>query len=215
MGVTERKLREKQRRREDIIRAAEAAFFSDNYENVTMEEIANNAELSKGTLYLYFKSKDELEFALAEKGVSEIVNYLQNVWDPTLNGQEQLVEVGNAFSDFVMNKPKYFELIVRFELKDIREFHPDGMLLMEPALLFVVRSLERGQRDGSIIDDISIPEMTVILWSQMLGLLQSILLSEQFMKRFDLKADDMLLANNRMIMWGISKGGKRPPIEEK
>ena len=58
MGITERKEREKLQRREDILNAAERVFFSKGHKNSTMDDVAEEAELSKGTLYLYFKSKE-------------------------------------------------------------------------------------------------------------------------------------------------------------
>ncbi len=69
MSTTERKEREKALRYEAIIDAAERQFFSRGFENVTMEDIAKELELAKGTLYLYFKNKDELYFAIVLRGV--------------------------------------------------------------------------------------------------------------------------------------------------
>ena len=56
MGIAERKEREKLQRRNDIIDAAERLFFQHGFETPTMDDVAREAELSKGTLYLYFKS---------------------------------------------------------------------------------------------------------------------------------------------------------------
>ena len=60
MGIHERKEREKERRRQQIMVAAKRVFSIKGFGRATMEDIANEAELSPGTLYLYFKSKDDL-----------------------------------------------------------------------------------------------------------------------------------------------------------
>jgi len=60
MGIQERKEREKGRRRQQIMIAAKRIFSLKGFNKATMEDIANEAELSPGTLYLYFKNKDEL-----------------------------------------------------------------------------------------------------------------------------------------------------------
>ena len=60
MGIQERKEREKGRRRQQIMIAAKRVFSLKGFNKATMEDIANEAELSPGTLYLYFKNKDEL-----------------------------------------------------------------------------------------------------------------------------------------------------------
>ena len=65
MGIQERKPRERERRRQQIIVAAKRVFSEKGYSKATMEDIAREAELSPGTLYLYFKNKDELYASLS------------------------------------------------------------------------------------------------------------------------------------------------------
>ncbi len=64
MGIKERKERERETRRQQIMIAAKRVFTEKEFEKSTMEDIAKEAELSPGTLYLYFKSKDELYASL-------------------------------------------------------------------------------------------------------------------------------------------------------
>jgi AcrR family transcriptional regulator len=65
MGIQERKDREKERRRQQIIIAAKRVFSEKGFSKATMEDIAKEAELSPGTLYLYFKNKEELYASLS------------------------------------------------------------------------------------------------------------------------------------------------------
>ena len=65
MGIQERKQRERERRRQQIIVAAKRVFSEKGFSKSTMEDIAREAELSPGTLYLYFKNKDELYASLS------------------------------------------------------------------------------------------------------------------------------------------------------
>ncbi len=65
MGIRERKQREKENRRQQILDAARKVFSQKGFSNATMEEIASEAELSPGTLYLYFKNKEELYASLS------------------------------------------------------------------------------------------------------------------------------------------------------
>ena len=64
MGIQERKKRERERRRQQIMVAAKNVFAQKGFNKATMEDIAKEAELSPGTLYLYFKNKEELYKAL-------------------------------------------------------------------------------------------------------------------------------------------------------
>jgi len=65
MGIKERKEREKGRRRQQIMNAAKRVFSEKSFNQATMEDIAREAELSPGTIYLYFKNKEELFASLS------------------------------------------------------------------------------------------------------------------------------------------------------
>jgi len=65
MGIQDRKEREKEQRRNQIIVAARKVFHEKGFTKATMKDIANEAELGFGTLYLYFKNKEELFAALS------------------------------------------------------------------------------------------------------------------------------------------------------
>ena len=73
MGIHERKQREKEQRRKQILEAAKKVFSAKGFNRATMEEIAGEAELSPGTLYLYFKNKEELHTSLS-------INILQYIY---------------------------------------------------------------------------------------------------------------------------------------
>lgn len=60
MGVKERKERERERRRQQIIVAAKRVFSEKGFSKARMEDIAHEAELAPATLYIYFRSKEEL-----------------------------------------------------------------------------------------------------------------------------------------------------------
>ncbi len=55
MSTTARREREKQQRRESIVDAAEKLFFSKGYDDVSLDDIAQEAELNRATIYLYFE----------------------------------------------------------------------------------------------------------------------------------------------------------------
>ncbi|GAA0499893.1 TetR/AcrR family transcriptional regulator [Deinococcus depolymerans] len=59
-----RSAEEKNRRRDDILRAAERLWTTTTYADLSMNQVAREARLAKGTLYLYFDTKEELFLAL-------------------------------------------------------------------------------------------------------------------------------------------------------
>lgn len=205
MGIAERKEKEKQKRRKSIINAAEKIFFSENGDKGTMENVAAKVELGKGTLYLYFKNKTDLLYAIAEKGVTILTDYLQKVINPEYNGRQQLSDLGDEFVRFVEDYPKHFELILRFELTDSHvQKDKEPNYLMNPALKILREIIAHGQNDGSIRRDLSQNEIVIILWSQMLGLLQNILRQDRYVNRYNVELKKVIKGHYRIIMKGIA-----------
>ncbi len=100
MGIPERKEREKEHRREEIIDAAQKIFFQKGLIVATMDEIAEAAELSKGTLYLYYKSKEDLYLAVMARGIDVLYEMFRDVFSagrPTLTSIANLGEVYYEF----------------------------------------------------------------------------------------------------------------------
>lgn len=62
--------------REKIVSAAIIAFSVHGYDRTRMDDIAETAKLSKGTLYLYFKNKEELFYAISENNIRELKEQL-------------------------------------------------------------------------------------------------------------------------------------------
>jgi AcrR family transcriptional regulator len=69
MTVSGRREREQNMRYEMILEAASQLFREKGFETTTVDEIAALAELGKGTIYSYFKSKDQIYIAILEKGL--------------------------------------------------------------------------------------------------------------------------------------------------
>ena len=111
MGISERKEREKEQRRNDIIDAAEKIFFKKGLNNSTMDEVAEEAEFSKGTLYLYFKSKEEIHFEIKTRAINILMKMFKDSISANKNGFENCMEIGKAYVDFVNKHRNYYKAI--------------------------------------------------------------------------------------------------------
>ena len=60
LSSQDRREKERESRRSAILKAARKLFFDRGFKNVTVDNIAAKAEVSKGSVYLYFKSKEEI-----------------------------------------------------------------------------------------------------------------------------------------------------------
>lgn len=100
MGIQERRERERERRRQQIMVAAKRVFTDKGFGKATMEDIAAEAELSPGTLYLYFKNKDELYASLSLRILQYLMIRLEHVnAEPFTDAKQRLHALKGAMLD--------------------------------------------------------------------------------------------------------------------
>ena len=114
--IQQRKEREKEQRRNEIITKAIDLFISKGYDNTTMEDIALKASLSKGTLYNYFDSKDDLYLVVATIAMKKLNDYYDGLYKNPLF--ERLLSLGYATYEFSKKFPELYNIA-----SDIRS-HP-------------------------------------------------------------------------------------------
>ena len=85
--------------KEKIVQAAIATFSKYGYDKTRMDDIAKSANLGKGTLYLYFKSKEELFYAISENSIKELKEQLSRLFSK----KEDLVHDAEKFYDQYRN----------------------------------------------------------------------------------------------------------------
>ncbi len=96
MGIKERRVREKENRIRIILDAAKDAFMKKGFQNTSMEEIANQAEIGKGTIYIYFKNKNDLYTAILLSGLESFRKRLKDLENGLDSG------VLNSTADIIM-----------------------------------------------------------------------------------------------------------------
>lgn len=85
--------------KEKIVQAAITTFSKYGYDKTRMDDIAKSANLGKGTLYLYFKSKEELFYAISENSIKELKEQLSKLFSK----KEDLVHDAEKFYDQYRN----------------------------------------------------------------------------------------------------------------
>jgi len=111
MGTTERRQREAQQRRKDILKAAQKVFWEKGFSGTTMPQVAAEAELAPGTLYLYFPSKDALYVELLVEGYDVLKDRLHGQAQKTGSAKDRAAGLIDAFFTFAKEFPEYFDII--------------------------------------------------------------------------------------------------------
>jgi AcrR family transcriptional regulator len=176
--IEERRLEEKERRRAEIVDAAEKVFAVIGFDNATMEEIARRARLSRALLYVYFRDKEELHFAICERAMIKLAESFRAAVARQDLGLEQIEAVGRAYLAFAQEFPVYFEACSHFEAHSaqLSSLGTNEAACLEAAArvhAVAAQAIETGMRDGSIRKDIGNPVIvSYTLWGFLHGIIQ-------------------------------------------
>lgn len=119
MGIRERKERERHQRRSVILDSARAAFIKYGLLTTSMERIAKEAELAKGTLYLYFANKAELLMALIASDVDQLNVRLQAVIALDIPADAKLIRAFSEFEEFSQVNPFFFQVMTQLNVAEM------------------------------------------------------------------------------------------------
>lgn len=191
-----------------ILDAAQSVIFQKGLENTTMDEIAEKAELAKGTLYLYFKSKEIIQYEISKRGTLLLDQRIKKVIDTKKTGLENLVRIGWEFVKFSREEAEYFNLFLFFHNIDMNtldipsETIEDYFIYQSPfrTLLDVVES---GIKDGSMRKDLPVNDTATALWSTLMGLLVVQENKKEIYDIFKVDRENILKTSFDIILNGI------------
>jgi AcrR family transcriptional regulator len=110
MGIIERKEREKQEMRQQILDAARKLFLEQGFEKTSIRNIADEIEYSPATIYLYYKDKNELLFALHQEAFDKLIEEMQAVVS-SADPFERLVDLGRHYFKYAFENPELYDLM--------------------------------------------------------------------------------------------------------
>lgn len=114
MGVQQRRRREREQRRQQILNAARTLLFKKGLNAISVNQIARQAELAIGTIYFYFRSKEEIFAALQEEGLELLLSEVRRARESGADARESLHEIAQAYLTFSREHKNYFDVINYF-----------------------------------------------------------------------------------------------------
>lgn len=175
MGVAERRERERCERRQQIIEAAERVFIERGAGDATMGDVAAEAELSKGTLYLYFASKDELYIAMSARTLTMLGEQVDEATPEDCTGLQAMRAMMAAHRQFAREHPDRIRFLLAwmaagFHADPAAGAYADYLQRVGQVMARATTMIERGQRDGSVRADLD-PMATVMqMWGGSMGM---------------------------------------------
>ena len=175
MGLEDRRKREKEQRRNAILNAARKLFFEKGFRHVTVDNIARKAEFSKGSVYLYFSSKEEIYTQILLSDIDKFNRKSSHVIRNEKPAEELLLDFACTYVDFFLNDRELFRIMMTFML------HTEELNLTEDVYQRIVDAtnrnaevieniLQQGIDSGEFPRDINLRQSRNALWGLLNGI---------------------------------------------
>lgn len=171
-----RRERERDARRKAILDEAKIVFAKRGFLNTTVEEIAEHAELAVGTLYLYFKSKEEMYVSLLFEAMAIFYDRIETIRASDAPPDAQLRAVWNFFYEFYQSQPEYYRAFMFLHNEGLRE-------MISPAVMNQINQqagknfrqvgqIVQAGVDIGIFRSVDTRGVVDVMWSLLMGLAQ-------------------------------------------
>jgi TetR/AcrR family transcriptional regulator, fatty acid metabolism regulator protein len=185
-----------------ILNAAKQVFAMEGFYNSKVSEIAREAHVADGTIYLYFKNKDDILISLFEEELTRIIKTvkteLENIDDPRLklikfcDNHLTIVEADRALAEVI-------QVELRQSNKFMREYKNKHFLAY---LNIIADIVAQGQQQGVFRDELK-PELCARIIFGSLDELSTYLVTAK-RKRFDVHEVATMVGNS--FINGFVKG---------
>jgi AcrR family transcriptional regulator len=163
-------------RRSQILTAAEGVFTKKGFDEARMDDIAGKTGLSKGTLYLYFKSKDDLIMAILDRMFQGEFRQLEALQKEQGSAAESIEKLTDMICKDIVGMLRLIPIIYNFLALAFRNRHVQRALkvyvnrYLDTLVPFVQRGIDSGEfrpvdaRDVAVAGG-AIIEGTLLLWA--------------------------------------------------
>jgi TetR/AcrR family transcriptional regulator len=205
VSKAERKEREREMRRNEIVDAAEKLFFSRGYENVTMDDLAKELEMSRAALYLSFKNKEDIYATIAIRASKIVSRMFREINEKERTGIEKIRFVGLTYYEFFRQYTGYYMAYYHTGMFDING-SPDLEELKNiriNSFRVVVEAVKEGMKDGTIRDDIDPEAATLVMLSMSNNALNLSPVTRMYMENYGLTHEKLYERTMEMMLRSI------------
>ncbi|MEM9820094.1 MAG: TetR/AcrR family transcriptional regulator [Bacteroidota bacterium] len=165
---------ENQSKYTSILDSAEEILKQEGLSGISINKVAKKAKIAKGTVYLYFKSKEEIIAAITVKARKLLLQYFHQYCDRQSDPIEKIKAIFYADYHFFKEQYTYHELV---------SFYEQNTGLMEDGALaetsheisaYIKNLLEEAKKVGAIRQDVDCMKTTFLFWGMVIGILQLI-----------------------------------------
>jgi AcrR family transcriptional regulator len=212
LGSGERRKKEKENRKNTILKTARKLFFEKGFKAVTVDKIAAAAEISKGTIYLYFDSKEEIYVQILITDNIDFHTRVSSIFQKDASAAELLLEFGRLYVDFFLFDKELFRIFMAFMIKADQTTLTDEQSsnLMRTAndnIQLIAEILQKGVDSGEFSPDINVRQGQNAIWGLLNGIISLYLFTGMPAER-PKKIHTMVKDSLNIFMKGLKEGQK-------
>lgn len=197
--------------RNNILDVAKKLFEKNGIMATTMDEIAKEAEYSKSTIYVYFRSKDEIYYSLIYESMVSLKERLKPVTEHN-DFEKAYFSICRILVDFKQEHPLYFDGITGEISVDERDFATCPVLrdiynAGEETNEIMAAAVRRGMDSGYLRDDLRPVPAILTLWASLCGIIKMAELKEKyFREKLNISKQEYLNYSFRMLLRTLKAG---------
>jgi AcrR family transcriptional regulator len=205
---------EKKERIEQILKAARTLFVKKGYLGATMRDIAQEAELSTGAIYVYFSGKDEIYATVCEEAFHVVIGLIKKAAETPGTPRERLRAICREYYSFYTDYTEYFEMLTFHDLGFTRRGQAEELSdrlkeLTAEAIGIIHGVVTEAMESGEFTDKVDSLTASFNLWAGLEGVLLLDMMGYLRARGFDLDVEELVLNQLEMMLAGISAlGGK-------
>ena len=176
-GYKRRREREKEQRRQNILKVAKRLFVEKGFKSVTVANIAEKAELSKGAIYLYFSSKEEIYAQILLTDIERFHKELSQIFKGGKSAADILLDFANAYINIFLKEREQFRILMNFMLQAdtlnlSRETRKQIISEMNRTISLIEKILQYGADSGELtLKKQDVRKMRNALWGLLNGII--------------------------------------------
>ncbi len=176
MGSEERRKKEKENKKNTILRAARKLFFDRGFKSVTVDNIAAKAEVSKGSIYLYFDSKEEIYTQILIADNIAHHERIKNFSATDAPASQLLLEFARIYINYFLDDNELFRILMTFMLQTeqmnlIEEQNKEVIRTTNENIKIISEILQRGVDSGEFSPTINIRQGQNAIWGLLNGII--------------------------------------------
>ncbi len=190
MGLEDRRKKERENRKSAIIKAARKLFLEKGFKAVTVESIAQKAELSKGAIYLHYNSKEEIYAHIVLSDLEKFHDRFSGLFQKSSSASQALYEFADIYVDFFLSEPEFFRNLMNFMIRATcmnfpNELYEESIKTTNKTIDIVEEIFRFGVERGEFSDTLNFRQNRNALWGMLNGIISLYIFTGNEEKRED------------------------------